>query len=512
MLNLTTLSAGLCCAVLSYAPADDAEQAFDRFYGAKVRAAQTTSSPDDDVALAKELLTTAKGLSGDQGLLPHFLLNAYTLGQKSSDGYSTAVAAMRLLAQKSPDHSAEARDNIVKLLRVAYAGSRGDDRKTYGAKLVVALVEAGDAQLRDGKGAEAVRQYRMAFSTARTVRLDDTDGIKSKLDYATQVVKLERRLTLLKNKLEGNPNDRAAADELVTAYVVQLNNPAEAAKYAFAADPALKRNVALAVQPIGGLNAQESLLLGKWYASFADGETGPAKVAMLDRAVRCYQRFLLVDTSKNLDRTTAELQVKRLEAELSKLGKTASPLVDVGGHWRSLFHSKTQLLRTSPGLPKPSRGEAKYEDGVLTLKDFAEYRFPVDAANLLVRAKVTPGMGNANITLRNSATGKYIFRLYGTGRFAIYRTFEGKGQEIAAGNAPHKLDEQVVWMVGALGDNLVVWADGKPVIRVQDDKVAQKGAVTLYALGGAEASFEAAAFMLPSKSQARQLLESASIN
>jgi tetratricopeptide (TPR) repeat protein len=499
---------GCCGSLLAAAPlaADEAEQAFDRLYGTRVKAVVASPDPADDVALAKELLASAEQVSGADALLVVFCRQAFTLGQRDPSGYETALAALRLLAQRDPARAAKANDDAVALLRTAYARSRGDERQAWGTRLVEALTAQADALTAAGDGAAAIGLYRQAMTMARSLRLDSFDALQEKLKHATEVSQLQRRLEKLKATLEANPGDQAAANELVTAYLVKLNNPAGAALYAQFAEPQLRRKAELAAKPVDELSADDALMLGQWYESVAGPEAEHVKAALLDRAARGYRRFLFAYDKQDLTRTTAELALKRLESQLAEIQKAGSVLAELDARWAPLFASKTQLLPGLAGNPTPSRGTLKYEDGVLTLTDFASVMFPQQVQHVLVRAKVkVDGGGQANIQLRFSKDGTYIFRWLGGGTFHVFRTVRGQGTQIANVTRDIKVDEWLEWTVAALENTLIVYADGQEVLRLEDDQVPGAGAINLYVIRGT-GIYRDAAFMVPNREQARKLV------
>jgi hypothetical protein len=132
---------------------------------------------------------------------------------------------------------------------------------------------------------------------------------------------MEKQLAALKEKLEAKPDDAAARKELVRLYLVELDNPAEAAKFVDEGlDEATRKYVPAAAKPLEEAPELACRELGEWYRGLADqAQTAAGKGAMLRRAQVYYERFLNTHPADDLARATATLTLKRIQDALAKL-------------------------------------------------------------------------------------------------------------------------------------------------------------------------------------------------
>jgi hypothetical protein len=493
------------------ATAGESRKAFEQLYGQQIRAVKATPGGDDDVALGRDLLKAAGDLKDQPELLAVMCGEAFGLTQAHAD--DVALDAMKLLGERIPGKAVEAREQMIKLLRAMHGSARGEAKVAAAGRLVIVSLEQADALLAAGKSTEAITLYRHSQSVAAGAKLGSVDSIKAKLDFAAEVARNLKQAEQFKTALKETPNDKKTAGALAMLLVTKFDNPAEAADQGLLLEPALAKNIALANKSGGDLTAEEALQLAAWYAQLYEPERGTIRARLVSRAIRYNQRFLEAYAGSDLPRVTAELQLKKLEKELAALAEANPALADsLDGKWVALFHSKTQVLPTgTPSSPK-NPAAIDYKDGALTLSDFGGVPFPVQTQNLLVRAKVTiADGGSANITLRNGPDGWYIFRCYSAGHFAIFRSGKGTGKQIAEfkDNKPGK--NEVLWTVAALGDVLLVFSDGKPVLRLEDKSLISAGDVSLYGMNRG-ATFKEAAWSQPSKAQYEKLRALATVN
>ncbi|MCX5654717.1 MAG: hypothetical protein NTY65_08740, partial [Planctomycetota bacterium] len=99
----------------------------------------------------------------------------------------------------------------------------------------------------------------------------------------------------------------------------------DAAKYVDeSSDATLRKFVPAAAKAVADAPEMACLALTDWYMQLA-ATAGPAgKAAMSARAVQYGERFLELHTAQDLDRTRAELAVKKAEDEITRLGGEAS--------------------------------------------------------------------------------------------------------------------------------------------------------------------------------------------
>jgi tetratricopeptide (TPR) repeat protein len=306
---------------------DDAQKVFDSLYGERMRRVQATRDRDDDVALAKELYEAASSVGvGAPELVALLCDKVYELGATHPSGYDTAIAAMKLLARKDPAKAASAREKALDLLQRRYLQARSNERDAAGGPLIAALAESAEAHADNDEFDEAANDYRRALSVARAIKSDRLEALAAGLDGLKHQQKVEQTIRQLKQKLEAQPDDAASADRLVTAYVVDLDQPAKAKLFlTLLKNDELKTNTLLALKPVPALPADEALTLAAWYRKASNECDAGAKPAMLNRARAYYERFLQLHTQQDVQRVASELVLKDMKQQMAKLGVTPYP-------------------------------------------------------------------------------------------------------------------------------------------------------------------------------------------
>jgi hypothetical protein len=343
------------------AQADEAADALNQLYGDDLKRVLATPSPADDIALAKQILDAARKVSSKPAFLTVLCEKAYELAAKDASGYPTATAAMDLVAEKFPDKKVDCLHKCVALYQKQYAAARGDAKVKAGETLTEALGKVSEVQAAAGDVDGAATTLRQAIVIATAIRSDTKAALQAQLDGLAPQAKVEKQVAALKAKLDAKPDDAAARKELVRLYLVELDNPAEAAKFVDEGlDEATRKYVPAAVKPIQEAPELACRELGEWYRGLADQAAAQAgKGAMLRRAQGYYERFVALHTTDDLARTTATLALNKIEDALAKLpANKALPgiwidclkLVDpakhgVAGKWER----KDQGLVVAPG-------------------------------------------------------------------------------------------------------------------------------------------------------------------
>jgi len=314
----TFLLVGACAAT-----GEEAADAFNSLYGQELNRVAATPSPADDVALARQMLSAAREADKQPGLQSLLCEKACELGAKDLSGHPTALAAVDLLAEKAPARKAECLQKTVALYQREYAAApRGAAKAKAGEALIQALSQSADAHLSAGEADAAAASLRQALAIATATVSDTKATLQGQLIAAIARQQVEKQLALLKAKLTANPKDDAARKEIVRIYVVELDNPAEAAKFIDESlDEATRKFVPAAARPLQETPELACMELGGWYYGLADQGAAPAsKAAMLRRSVDYYERFLVFHKDEDLPRTTAALNLKKAADALARLG------------------------------------------------------------------------------------------------------------------------------------------------------------------------------------------------
>jgi formylglycine-generating enzyme required for sulfatase activity len=301
--------------------ADEAADTFNKLYGDDLKRVAATPLPADDVALAKQLLEAAGKAANQPAFLALLCEKAYELAAKDPSGYATAMAAMDFLAGKVPEKKVECLQNNARLMQKQYAAARGDAKTKAGESVITALGALAEAQTAAGDTDATVLTLRQTVAVATAIKSESQAALQAQLAVLMAQQQVEKQMAALKAKLDADPKDAASRKELVRLYLVEMDDPAEAAKFVDeTCDEATRKYVPAAAKSVEDAPELACMELGNWYIRLADQAATPAsKGAMLRRAQAYYQRFLALHTAEDLGRTAATLTLKRIEDTLAKL-------------------------------------------------------------------------------------------------------------------------------------------------------------------------------------------------
>ena len=371
----------LCILVLVVSPgvraaeADKAREAFESLYGSDVKRAKASREAADDLNLAKRLLAAAKEATGQPEFLSVLCERAADLAADHAEGVATAVEAMEFLASSVPEKAGACAERVADIRQKQFDRSRGDAKTEAGEVLIDALLVVADAKVAAADPPGAISALRRAQAVDRTIKSgrqreghlpirNREEEMEGRLKALAQAMKSAREIEDLKFLLAKDAQNAALREKLVRLYLVDLDNPAEAATYLEGvAEESLKKYVPAAAKGIEAAPELACIDLGEWYRTLGEAATAAAKAAMYTRAKGYYERFLDLHAADDLDRTKATLALKKVEATLEKLGggraKThkwidllalADPATDnVRGAWK---RQGTALTASAAGLNK----------------------------------------------------------------------------------------------------------------------------------------------------------------
>ena len=302
--------------------AEEAADTFNKRYGEDLNRVAATPSAADDVALAKQLLEDAKKAEDQPALLALLCEKAYELAAKDASGCATATAAMDLLAGKVPEKKIECLQKKAALYLKQYAAARAEARTKAGEDAITALSALAEAQAAAGDTEAAIATLCQAVAVATVIKSDNKAALQTRLENVALRQKAEKQIAASQAKLDANPTDEASRKELVRLYLVEMDNPAKAAKFLDETlDQATRKYVPAAARPVEDAPELACMELGDWYKGLADQAPTPAsKGAMLRHAQAYYQRFLVLHPATDMGRTAVTLTLKNIEDALAKCG------------------------------------------------------------------------------------------------------------------------------------------------------------------------------------------------
>jgi hypothetical protein len=441
--------------------AEKAAHAFQSLYGDELKRIAATRDVTDDLALAAKLLEAARAAESQPALLAVLCEKCFDLAAQDPRGYETALAAAELLARKVPQRAEAMQERVLSVRQRHYDAARGDARNAAGEALIKCLADV--AAVRTGAGAfeEAAKFYRQALTVARAIRSAGADWIGAQIKRLGEQQRLAANLPRLVANLKANPDNREARDQLIRLLLVDLDTPAEAAKYLDdKSDPLLGKYVPAAAKPVEDAPEAACVELADWYRQLAAAAIPASKVGVLVRARGYYERFLDLHKIADLDRTKVELALKKVDEDLKALGWTPPP-----GPWIDVLKATTAENLRAWGDFK--RTEAGIVSGP---KDLCRASLPIcPVGNYELEVKLTRVTGsNVGITIPVGDTMS-VLRL--GDKYSGIQMIRGKAaeeNETKTSAAAVKNGQAVTVGVKVLLDGdkaaIAVTLDGKPYI------------------------------------------------
>lgn len=289
---------------------------FEKLYGADVKKVAATPEPDDDIALAKEIINAAKTTDLDPDLLTLMCDKAYEVVSNVAGGGPTALSAMQVLMEKLPAARFHCAMQIADMLERMYVA---DKKPETAEPFLGAAFFAMDLATREGQHQYALELVQKAVTVA-------TETKSSNLEYVKQQASiLEARQAVLKElpdllaKLDTNPADMDSRAKVIWINLVDCDNPSEAAKFLDTNSKSeMLTNIPLVLTPADKLSEESAFTLAEWYLGLAD-KAGPAgKILMLRRSQAYYQQFFALHKGKDRDSLAvrAELGSKKVDTAL----------------------------------------------------------------------------------------------------------------------------------------------------------------------------------------------------
>jgi hypothetical protein len=326
--------------------AAEAAAAFESVWGSELNRVKATRDAADDVDLAGRLLKAARAAADQPELVALLCDQASDLAAAHATGYAVALDALDLEAAMLPDRADRCGEKAAEIRQRQFEAARGEARLDAGEVLIDLLLKMAEAKAAAGALADAAATCKNAQTVARSIDSDRKIEIDARLKALAEVQKTLGEINNLKRQLDKTPPPPQVRDRIVRLWLVDLDNPAEAAKYLPGAeDPALQKYVPAAAKPLADVPELACLELGDWYRDLGDCAAAAPKPAMLGRAITYYNRFLELHRAQDADHTRAAAVVVKLADDLEKLSAKGStwieliPLVDPDkdapvGKWR----------------------------------------------------------------------------------------------------------------------------------------------------------------------------------
>lgn len=267
----------------------DVLAAFEKLYGPDIRRVKATPDTADDLALAGQMIQSARSGKLDAELLAAMCEAAHDLAMGAPAGRTIALEALAVLSEKVPDKRFDCAVKRAALCERVYKESKS---RADGEHLVEALMTAADLGTSARQFAEAADSWKKALAVAEEVNSPRLAAIKERQPAFEARRKALAEAASLAARLRGDPRDIEARMKLFWTQLIELDNPGEAVKYidvVTAED--FRTYVPLASLPADKLSEEAALKLAEWYVGLVEKADVGGKELMNARARACYLRF-----------------------------------------------------------------------------------------------------------------------------------------------------------------------------------------------------------------------------
>jgi ABC-type phosphate transport system substrate-binding protein len=283
---------------------------FQKLYGPDIARVKSTKGTADDLALARQILLSARRMKHNTKLLGAMCEAAFDLCLNVSGAETTAFEALSVLRSSAPRKKFDCALKRVALYEQAYAAGTA---KVVAENLVEVLMTSAKIGTSSGRHAEAAELWRRAQKVAEDTKNPALNVVRERqIAFAARAVS-EREARTLDQRLRHNWEARAIAEclgydwkdpesrrKLLMLLLVELDEPAEAVKFLDAAtDDTMKTNLPLAARPVAKLSEESALSLAEWYVGLANKAGVGGEELMLARARSSYRRFFALHQKRS---------------------------------------------------------------------------------------------------------------------------------------------------------------------------------------------------------------------
>lgn len=305
--------------------ADEAMQAFDKLYGPDFKKVSTTPDRKDDVTLAEHIFNAARSLSGQPELQAILYDKAGELASRDPSGYQLAEKALRLLVEKSPASKAAALDRLVSMKEKEFQAATPDLKLRLCEEWLDLLVQIAEAKALAGDMAGAIQCLNKAVALAGANKSPTKDALTLKIKAMNERQKTAQDIANLQNKLKADENDVQSRNQLITLLITDMDDIKQAQNLLTpTVNEQLKLYVPLATKDVKDLKDGVCQELADWFYRLSSSATTTGKINTIKKAIMYYQAFLSKHPAKDMARSTVELTLTKLQAELAALDDSST--------------------------------------------------------------------------------------------------------------------------------------------------------------------------------------------
>lgn len=336
------IAAVLACAGAAWADAaDQAKKDFADLFGKQVEQARKSPGTADNLALARQILASAKESTVSPELMTLLCDAAYELAMADPKGLDLATEAVELLARSVPAKTSVCQGRMIEIGLKRYASASSSQKSQIGQDCVDLLLEAAGGL---GPTPAALGYLKSAEKIASQIGSGTLGAIRSKIQDQELRAEALKKAATLEAALKANPNDRATRDALIQLYLVELDQPADAKKLLQSdSEETLRTYVPLAAGAVDKVPGETCLELAAWYEGLSEKAGKLGTIATLRRAQGYYQRYLETHETKDASRMKAEMALAKVTEKLDKLAPA-------GGGWINLLRAINPQKHSRAGI------------------------------------------------------------------------------------------------------------------------------------------------------------------
>lgn len=375
-LHLFTLALFVAGSPLSSPAEPKPQDVVEQLYGEALTSARKSNSPDDDLALARQMLDAAKMTMQMQQpskeLAVELSLAAYELVWRLDDGLDTAIEAMQIRQDAEPATATDAAQRLIAAYQIRFGQSRGTERVEIGERMIEQWLHIARTAESSHDTMTASNALQRALSIANLIEASSwtQSQIKQQLRGIREQAQINRRLEQLEARFDANPQTPGVADDLVMLYLIERDDPAQALKYAEHASEPLAPMAQNANKPTDQLEPQALLQLADWYAGQADKIRSNAKATVQTRALNYYNAYLEHDQGNAMTRIRVRIAVDQLAQDQQQTDDPRPAVTTT--RWPGVPAGLVfafQDAKTSRNLKLTRRGDVAFSDqGAMELR------------------------------------------------------------------------------------------------------------------------------------------------
>lgn len=297
---------------------DQAAALFERVYGDDIKRVKATPEPDDDIALAKQILSAARSTKLDESMVRVMCKAAFDLANSSLAGQTTALEAAQTLWQKVPEGRFLAAECRAKLYQREYELT---ERRVEAEHYINALIDAAEAGTAAGAFAPAEVLWRRAIEVAERTKARQCALLKQRLPAFAARAAAVKEVNGWVTTAETQSLSDQTRQKLLWSYLLEMDDPVRAAKYLDAAsEETLKSNLPLAQMKLSEVAEDTAFRLAEWYSALVSKAGVGGQELMARRSRGYYLRFF------ELHRDRTDNIALRAELGLKKVGGQVPPV------------------------------------------------------------------------------------------------------------------------------------------------------------------------------------------